>query len=78
MNQDACAGTGDRTNLMSVTKWRLCPARSDEFGACATRRKPLPFLFMRFTIQASAASRELRGFVLEILSTLVSCADGMS
>lgn len=29
---------------------------------------------MRFTIQANAASRELRGFVLEILSTLVGQA----
>ncbi|CAL8471131.1 g10673 [Coccomyxa elongata] len=37
-------------------------------------RKPLPYLFMRFTIQANAASRELRGFVLDILSMLVGQA----
>lgn len=31
-------------------------------------------MFMRFTIQANAASRELRSFVLDILSTLVGQA----
>ena len=45
--------------------------RSLPVWAC---RKPLPYLFMRFTIQANAASRELRGFVLDILSMLMGQA----